>query len=209
MPLKIYLPLGLLSIAATFTIACTNNRSADETVTSLEESKATRDILKKRGETIDDAIATGFKYAEKNDPKALLVADSLITLGKTNVDIANGFYLKGIYFANINNTDKAIACFDSSILNNYTFTEPYIEKAILRYESKKFDLAIDLLSKASQLDRYNPEIYYWMAKNYESQKNQEEALFYYEQTLVLDPNFNDAKDAIEHLKTNPKTTDKK
>lgn len=208
MPLKTDLTLGLLSIATIFVIACKEKKSSTTSGVRIEESTVKEDIATIVNAPNNDAISTGFGYAEKNDPKALEIADSLIKFGKTNSIIANGFYMKGIYFTNLNNTDKALANFDSAIVTNYTYTDPYIEKAILLYERKKFDLALDLLNKASQLDRYNPEIYYWMAKLYESKKNHEEALFYYEQTIVLDPGYENARKAIDQLKRNTKTTDK-
>lgn len=209
MPLKTYTALGPVAFIVCFIVACTGNNSAENRKFFSATEDAKQKIQLSNEELSNDPISNGFIYAEKKDPKALGIADSLIHYGKTNAIVAKGFYLKGVYLTNINITDKAIACFDSAILNNYTFTEPYIEKAILLHESKKYDLAIDLLSKASQLDRYNPEIYYWMAKNYEAENNHEEAFFYYEQTLVLDPKFNNAKEAIDNLKSHSKTTDKK
>lgn len=209
MPLKTYPALGLFAVIIIFIVACTGNNSAVDRDFFQATKNAKENMQNSNEELRNDPLSAGFIYAEKKDPKALGIADSLIQYGKTNAIVAEGFYLKGVYLTNVNLTDKAIACFDSAIFNNYTFTDPYIEKAILLHESKKYDLAIDLLSKASQLDRYNPEIYYWMAKNYEDENNHEEALFYYEQTLVLDPKFNNAKEAIDNLKRHSKTTDKK
>lgn len=209
MPLKTYPVLGPIAFIVIFIIACTGNNSAVDRNFSSVSKNAMQNTQISNEELSNDPLSIGFNYAEKKDLKAVGIADSLIRYGKTNTIVANGFYLKGIYFTNINSTVKAMAYFDSAILNNYTFTEPYIEKAILLHESKKYDLAIDLLSKASQLDRYNPEIYYWMAKNYEAEKNHEEAFFYYEQTLVLDPKFKNANEAIDNLKSHSTTTDKK
>lgn len=209
MPLKTHTALGPFAFIVFFIVACTDNKKAVDGDLFHETQNTKHNTQLSNEELSNDPISNGFIYAEKKDPKALWIADSLIQYGKSNAIVSKGFYLKGVYLTNINITDKAIACFDSAILNNYTFTEPYIEKAILLHESKKYDLAIDLLSKASQLDRYNPEIYYWMAKNYEDENNHEEALFYYEQTLVLDPKFNNAKEAIDNLKSHSKTTDKK
>lgn len=207
MPLRIYLSLGLLIVTGICLSGCSNERSANTSITTQGESR-NADTPFASQQPDKDVIAKGFVYAQKNDPKALKIADSLIHFGGKNDIIARGFYLKGIYFTNLNITEKAIACFDSAIINNYTFTEPYIEKGILLYELKKYDLAIDLLNKASQLDRYNPELYYWLAKNYDAKKNHEEALFYYEQTIILDPKFNGVKEAIEQINQNPKTTHK-
>ncbi len=208
MALKTDLTLGLFSFIAIHILACTNKKSEGDIITPIEENTSKRIKQYNMGGQGNDPVSLGFKYAESNDRRALDIADSLILYGETNVAICDGFYLKGIYYANLNNPDKAISYFDSAILTNYTFTEPYIEKAILLHEEKKFDLALDLLTKASELDRYNPEIYYWMAKNHEAKKDHEEALFYYEQTLVLDPNFTNVKKAIDNIKNNLKTTDK-
>lgn len=209
MPPKTYPALGPLAFIVIFFVACTGNSSAVDKNFSPATENAKQNTQISNEELNNGRLSIGFNYAEKKDPKALGIADSLIRLGKTNEIVATGFYLKGIYFTNVSNVDKAITYFDSAIVTNYTFTDPYIEKAILLYEWKKYDLAIDLLGKASQLDRYNPEIYYWIAKNYEAEKNHEEAFFYYEQTLVLDPKFNNAQESIDNLKSQSKRTDKK
>ena len=207
MSLSVFFPLGLFICAALSMTGCKDNLSIDKETMSNEDQNIL--VKNSKDQMVSDPMIRGFEYAKNNDPRALQMADSLIRHGVTEAVVSKGYYLKGVYFTNTNKIDNALSQFDSSILSNFTFTDPYIEKGILLYEMKKFELAVETLGKAAELDRYNPEIYFWMAKNYESQKNYNEAKFYYEQTILLDQQFFQAKEGLERISINLKKTDKK
>ncbi len=127
-----------------------------------------------------------YLFAVKKDPRSLLVANRLIRQESLRKMAGRGHYLKGIYFSNTGEESKALNAFDSSIINNFTFTDAYIEKAIILHDQKKFDEAITLLDKAVALNRFNADIYFWLGKCHQANRNRDEAVFNYEQALTLD-----------------------
>jgi|688.fasta_scaffold159332_3 tetratricopeptide (TPR) repeat protein len=204
MPHNLFIFLGLFVCLASSMSGCENSTSTN--THSASEQAADTSLSNTNPEISENPIEKAFIYARNADARALELADSLIQFGKTEDIIGQGHYLKGIYYTNTNESNKALLQFDSTIITNFTFTDAYLEKAILLYDKKKFDLALDLLKKAAELNRYDADIYFWMAKNYESLQNEEEAFFYYQQTLLLDKNYGAAKDALDGFKKidNPK-----
>ena len=198
MPHNILIFLGLFTCLTISMSSCENSTTPNMHSTALKVADSS--LPNTYSEINENPIEKAFLYARDANPKALELADSLIQFGKTEEIIAQGHYLKGIYFTNTNEASKALVQFDSTIITNFTFTDAYLEKSILLYDKKKFDLALDLLKKAAELNRYDAEIYFWMAKNYESLHNEEEAFFYYQQTLLLDKTNGAAKEALNRLK---------
>ena len=145
-------------------------------------------------------LELGFIYASKKDIKALSIAKKFIKQKGQEQQIAQGFYLEGIYYVNSNKPDLALHSFTQSILNDYTKTDAYIEKAILLYDGKKFKESLDVLDKSILIDKFQADAYYWMAKNHESLGNITDAKFYYEQTIMLAPDYENAKQSLQKLK---------
>jgi tetratricopeptide (TPR) repeat protein len=119
---------------------------------------------------------------------------------KTNYQ---GYFLKGIYFANTGNKKEAMIALNQSIVENYRFIDAYIEKAILLYESNEFKKSIKLLQKGIEIDRFQADLYYWIGRNSEKLKDLNESIYAYEQTLTLAPDFENAKirlDSIHKIK---------
>jgi tetratricopeptide (TPR) repeat protein len=143
-----------------------------------------------------------YLFAVRGDLMALPIADRLIKTAKDNIHIARAQYLKGIFYSNVGFDDRALAAFDSSIISNFTFIDAYIEKSVILFEQKRYKEAIALLNKASELDKFNAEIYFLLAKNHDANANKKEAIFFYEQTLVLDTSYPTAKKALNRLKNN-------
>lgn len=141
-----------------------------------------------------------YLFAVRGDLMAIPIADRLIKTAKDNVQTARAHYLKGIFYSNVGFDDRALAAFDSSIISNFTFIDAYIEKSIVLFEQKKYKEAIALLNKASELDKLNAEIYFMLAKNHDATANKKEAIFFYEQTLMLDTSYPTAKKALSRLK---------
>lgn len=149
----------------------------------------------------DATYQLGFLFAAKKDERALSVANVLIKQQGLNKEqlIAQGHYIKGLYFVNTGKTMLAIKEFDESIINNYTFLDAYIEKGIALFELNKFDESLKILSKSIEIDRYQADVYFWMAKNHEELGNTEDAKYYYQQTLDLAPDFESAKTGLSSL----------
>ena len=143
-----------------------------------------------------------YLFAVRGDLMAIPIADRLIKTALDNVQTARAHYLKGIFYSNVGFDDRALAEFDSSIISNFTFIDAYIEKSIILFEQKKYKEAIALLNKARELDKLNAEIYFLLAKNHDATANKKEAIFFYEQTLMLDTSYPTAKKALSRLKNN-------
>jgi len=148
---------------------------------------------------IDAIMKLGYILADKNDANCLVYAEMLIKENNTANTNHLGFFLKGIYFANIGNGKEAIISFDKSITENYRFIDAYIEKAILLYESNEFKKSINLLEKGIEIDKFQADIYYWIGRNNEKLKDIEESIYSYEQTLALAPDFVNAKSRLDSL----------
>jgi tetratricopeptide (TPR) repeat protein len=149
----------------------------------------------------DATYQLGFLFAAEKNDKALNVANVLIKQKGINKEQLNaqGHYIKGLYFVNIGKPIIAMQAFDEAIISNYTFLDPYIEKAIVLHEFTKYDESLKTLSKVVAIDRYQSDAYFWMAKNHEKLGNIEDAKYFYQQTLDLAPDFESAKTALSLL----------
>lgn len=149
----------------------------------------------------DATYQLGFLFAAVKNDKALNVANVLIKQKGINKEQLNaqGHYIRGLYFVNIGRAMDALKEFDESIISNYTFLDPYIEKAIVQFEINKFDESLKTLSKVVAIDRYQADAYFWMAKNHEKLGNIEDAKYCYQQTLDLAPDFESAKTGLSSL----------
>jgi len=149
----------------------------------------------------DATYQLGFLFAAVKSDKALNVANVLIKQKGLNKEELNaqGHYIKGLYFVNIGRPMVALQEFDECIISNYTFLDPYIEKAIVQYEINKFDESLKTLSKVVAIDHYQADAYFWMAKNHEKLGNIEDAKYFYQQTLDLAPDFESAKTGLSSL----------
>ena len=148
----------------------------------------------------DAAFMLAGIYAAQKDPNWKKITQHLIHQKEDLLASARGYYLIGIQLANEKKIKEAIAAFDSSITQNFTFVDAYIEKAILLYDTDQTDQAIDLLYKALELNRKSADIPFWLGECYLKNKNEEKAFAFYEQTLHLDPEYQSATDRIAKIK---------
>ena len=138
-------------------------------------------------------------YAEKRDPKALVICENLkkMGLGQTNDSYASFF--QGVFYARTHQREKAQQYFDMAINDNYTFPDAYLEKGYLFYEIKKYDDALKIFTKLSVISNANANAYYWIAKCEEAKNNNEEALINYQKAYGLDKSIAEAKAAMDRL----------
>ena len=59
---------------------------------------------------------------------------------------------KGTCHENLNQIDEAIRCYDEAIIRNVEKESAYFLKSNCLYEKKEFELALDALKKASDID---------------------------------------------------------
>ncbi len=141
----------------------------------------------------------GFLLAAIKSEQSLLIATRMTKSEKAST-ASQGHYIKGLYHANSGNDKEAIRSFDSSIISNFTFTNAYIEKAILLNNAGDFDKAIDALAKAMELDRKNADVYYWLGSCLEGKKDFIKAAAYYQEAISLDPQHQGAIRSLHQLK---------
>jgi tetratricopeptide (TPR) repeat protein len=81
-----------------------------------------------------------FDYAEAKNPKALLLADSLLRADSLQRH-AEPYYFKGVYYAGTGNKAAALAQFNEAIRHDYNFLDAHMEKGVLQYDMKQFAAA--------------------------------------------------------------------
>jgi len=112
--------------------------------------------------------------ADRKDPGVLIITDSL-TLVKDDMIRTRAKYIRGLYYSNKHDDERAIRAFDSTIVFNYTFIDAYIEKGIILYNHKKYTDALKTFLQALKISNNNAELYYWVGQCYEALGNASEA----------------------------------
>jgi len=143
-------------------------------------------------------MSAGWLYAQKKDSNALIMADALL-IGKKAHAEKEAMLIKGLYFSNTGNKEKAVHFFDDCLALDYTFMHAYREKAIVLYELGKYDAAIEVLNKAVTLQNKFDEGYYWLGRCYEKLKNTNEAIEQYKTALLYNADYKEARDALGKL----------
>ena len=138
-------------------------------------------------------------YAATLNPKALTICDELLAKDTSGI-INDVLYLKGSYYSDTKQYDKARALFDECIRRDWKFADAYIEKGIVMYDQKKYDSALDVFVMAATVAHTNPDAYYWMARTFEVMGKQEQALLNYKRAVAIDTSFAEAKAGIRRLK---------
>ena len=112
--------------------------------------------------------------ANQENPDVLIITDSLSKVPDEMIR-ARASYIRGLYFTNTQDDQKALAAFENTILINYTFIDAYIEKGIILYNAKKYEQALKTFQQAFKIVNNNAELYYWIGKSYEGLGNAAEA----------------------------------
>lgn len=137
-----------------------------------------------------------YQYAESKNSKAVAIADSLI--GRDSLKFfAEPYYVKGMYYSNINDREKAIEQFDATIKQDHRFLNAYIEKGKILLDQKKTTAALKTFELANTITPSFPDAWYWMGRCLEILGQKEEAKLNYEKAFSLDKTFTEAKEAIE------------
>ncbi|MDP4284096.1 MAG: tetratricopeptide repeat protein [Bacteroidota bacterium] len=143
-------------------------------------------------------VALGTIYAETKNEKALKIADELLKSDKDK-SAKDAFFIKGLYFNYINQPQKAIPYLDSCLQLNYSYMYAYREKAIAFYNLAKYNKALVVLKRAVTLQNNYDEGYYWMGKCYEKLNQRKDAIESYQNALLYDKNFVEAKEALNKI----------
>lgn len=146
----------------------------------------------------EDYVRIGSMYAEmKNMTEALKYYNKAIEMEPENGD---GFYELGKGYFNNENYFSAIENFSKAKAKGLKTSILYLYSGLAYYYEKKFDDAA--LDFQSSIDLY-PTVpsYLFLAKSYRQLGKNEAAVKEYENALTLEPDNQEAKDAIKVLKS--------
>ncbi|NBO58799.1 MAG: tetratricopeptide repeat protein [Chitinophagia bacterium] len=141
-----------------------------------------------------------YQMASEKNSTCLPLTDSILNTTSDPNSRAEAFYIKGLYYSNIKDVSKAEQYLDSTIRENYTFYDAYIEKGILLNERGDYKNALNTFQIALEITKNNADLYYWIGKSYEGLKMNKEAQAYYNMTLKLDPTYQSAEEALKRTK---------
>ncbi|MEO6639535.1 MAG: tetratricopeptide repeat protein [Ginsengibacter sp.] len=143
-------------------------------------------------------VALGTVYAEVKNPRALGIANGLLQVNRVKWG-KDALFLKGLYYNYSGDKNKAINYFDSSLQLDFTYMFAYREKAIALYDVGKYESALLALKRAVTIQNNFDEGYYWMGKCYEKLHKPDDAIQSYQNALLYDKNFFEARAALDRL----------
>jgi tetratricopeptide (TPR) repeat protein len=144
-------------------------------------------------------VALGTVFAEIKNPRALIIADSLLKADRVKSG-KDAMFIKGLYYSYNNDKPKAINYFDSSLSMDFTYMFAYREKAIALYDLGKYLEALSVLRKAVTLQNNFDEGYYWMGRIYEKLGKKQDAIQSFQTALLYDKNFLEARESLDSLR---------
>jgi len=137
-------------------------------------------------------------YAEQKNPKALDICDYILKQDSAGI-LTDPFFIKGIYYSNIQRYSKAIVQFDSCIARDWKTTDAYLEKGMAYFQMKNYHAAIQTFNMAITVTQTDPDAYFWLGRCYEAQERKMDAIYNYRKAIALDKNFNEARQRMEKL----------
>ena len=137
-------------------------------------------------------------YAEQKNDRAILLADQVISRDSLG-EMADPYFIKGIYYVNTGNKTKALELFNTCIRMNWKFHEAYVEKGIIYFEANNLDEALQQFKLAATVTNTYPEAYYWQGRCYEALGMKQEALLNYGRAYSLDKTFKEAIEGAERV----------
>jgi tetratricopeptide (TPR) repeat protein len=147
----------------------------------------------------DAALAAANLLAEKKDSTALMLTRQIREQRLGREYEAHTYFISGVYFARIGNTQKAIELFNACINTDYHYMEAYMEKGFIFYEAKRLPEAEQVFRTVVTVKNTYADGYYWLAKCEEALKRPGEAAADYQRALALDPGIKEAAEALKRL----------
>ena len=144
-------------------------------------------------------MSVGLLYAFTKNDTALVMADALL-VGKNARADKEALLIKGIYYSEINEKEKAISFFNQCLQLNYTYMPAYLQKGITLHDIKKYEEALKVFERAVTLQNKFDEGYYWMGRCYEKLNKRTDAIESYQAALLYNPEYIEAQDALAKLK---------
>ncbi len=147
---------------------------------------------------IDLCNNLAFIYAQNKNPKALVLADSLLNMDSAKTH-AEPYYFKALYYENTGSLTTAKQYLNLAIQHDYYFLDAYMEKGQILYNQKNYDGALKTFSLAATVSPTFADAYYWMGRCQQATNHYAEAKQNYLQAYGLDPSLKDAKEAADKL----------
>lgn len=151
------------------------------------------------GELTEAGLQLANLYAETKNPKTISICDSMNKNDESKRD-PNPDYLKGVYYYNINDYEKALQQFNSCIKKDYTFLDAYMEKGRIFYKQNKCNEAIKVYDLAITVSNSFADAHFWKAKCLEALGNKEDAKISYQRAYAFDKTLTEAKEAADRIK---------
>lgn len=151
------------------------------------------------GEITEAGLILTNLYAETKNPKALVLADEMIKNDLSKAD-PNPDYLKGAYYYNIGDFNKALSQFNKSISKDYTFLDAYMEKGRILYKQQHYQEAIEVYDIAISVSNRFADAHYWKGLCEEALGKVNEAKISYQRAYAFDKTLTEAKEAADRIK---------
>jgi tetratricopeptide (TPR) repeat protein len=148
---------------------------------------------------LEVALKLAYQYAEAKNPKVIPLTDTLIMHDSLHLH-ADPFYVKGLYYSNTGDKEKAIQFFNETIKRDYNYLNAYIEKGKALLDQQKITAAYKTFGLANTIDPAFADAWFWMAKCQEQMDLKDEAKLNYEKAYSLDKTFTEAKEAADKIK---------
>ena len=129
-------------------------------------------------------MAKLFLYVEEF-PKAFVEINTVL---RGNVYNAEAYFLKGMCYKSMKDTNNAISSFQTAVQTDPKFVDAQMQLAII-YDHKKNPLAIKYFENAYQADTSNMEPLYGQAMYWQKQENYSEAKKVFRRMIVRDRNY--------------------
>jgi tetratricopeptide (TPR) repeat protein len=140
-----------------------------------------------------------YQYAETKNPKALALADTILSKDSMKMT-ADPLYVKGLYYANIGDNTNALRFFDQTIQRSHRYLNAYIEKGKILLSQKKTTEALKVFQLAITVDAAFADAWYWIGKCQEETGQKADAKLSYQKAYSLDKTFVEAKEAADKIK---------
>ena len=170
----------------------------------LELAKDTMEAIKTLelfvipGELTQAGLRLTNLYAQTKNPKTITLCDAMKKNDKSGKD-PNPDYLKGIYYSNTGEYEKAILQFDTCVLKDYNFLEAHMEKGRILFKQKKTKEALKIFDLTLTLSNSYAEAFFWKAKCQEALGQKSEAKLNYQRAYGLDRSLKEAKEGSERI----------
>lgn len=160
---------------------------------------ATLERVKKIAQEEEIMYGLAYLYAGQKNSSCLAICDTMIARMPKNNPIGDPYFIKGLYFRNINNNGEALRQFTASIRTDYTFMEAYTEKGKIYLAQKNYTEALKTFELSTRVSNSFAAGYYWQGKCKEEMGKPDEAIPQYQKALGLDPEYTEARKALQKL----------